>query len=92
MLDKLKQYSQYILGGLLFIVTGAFLYEKSKKDSAEALNADKKTLDQVAELQKTVDANDGKLASEEQKREEIKKAADDAKHDTSDPSTFLSKR
>lgn len=77
---------------LLLIATGAFLYEKSKKDTAEAINAEADTKDKVAELQKNVDVNDAKLQSEEEKRAEIKKEADAAKSNTDDPTDFLNKR
>jgi len=93
MLDKLKEYKDYIIEALLLIVTGAFLFEKSRANSNEALVAEQKTQEAVAALQKTVDVNDGKLAAEEDKRSEIKKEADNDKaDDSSDPSTFLNKR
>lgn len=93
MLDKLKLYKDYIIEALLLIVTGAFLFEKSRANSNEALVDEQKTQEEVAALQKTVDVNDGKLSAEEDKREEIKKEATDAKASNSDdPSGFLSKR
>lgn len=93
MLDKFKQYWETIVTVLLFIMTGAFLYEKSRRGSAEAIADNKEVLDKLAEGDKQKASNDGKLEAEESKREEIRKESEDAKHDDSDdPSTFLKQR
>lgn len=103
MLSKLKvylavinqyitQYGGYIQGALILILGGAFLFEKAKKDEAEAAVAEEKTLAQVKVDQQQIAGNDAQLASEEQTRTQIQKDADAAKSDNADPTDFLSKR
>lgn len=92
MFDKIKAYWQLILEVLVGILTLAFLFEKRKNDTNEALVAEQDTKDQVQTLQKQVNVNDGQLQAEEQKREELKKENADAKSDDADASTFLGKR
>lgn len=93
MLEKIKSYWQTILGALLLIMTGAFLYEKSKRESAEAIADNKEDLDKINEIQKQISSNDGKLEAEEAKRAEIRKEAEDAKsNNDDDASSFLKRR
>ena len=79
MLEKIKQYGSAIGGFLLLILTGAFLYERSRADSAEAVADNKEVLDKINDLERQKAANDGKLEAEESKREDIKKEVEDAK-------------
>lgn len=93
MFEKIKSSWQTIVGVLLFIMTGAFLYEKSKRESAEAIADNKETLDKVNEIHKEIASNDGKLESEEAKRADIKKETEKEKADDSDDaSKFLGNR
>lgn len=93
MLDKIKANFQLIFGIILAIVTGAYFYEKSKRKSAEAIADNKEMLDKLNEGDKQLAKNNGQLQSEEAKREEIKKEAEDAKRDDSkDATDFLNKR
>lgn len=90
MLDKIKLYWQTIVGALLVIMTGAFLFEKSKKESAEAIVDNKETLDKVNAITKQIASNDGQLDAEEKKREDLQKAGENAK--SSDATDALNKR
>jgi hypothetical protein len=92
LLAKIKAYWDYILAGLVAILTLAFLFEKSKKDVAEGQVAEQKTQEQVAALQSKVDVNQGQITAEEEKRAEIKKEADATKSDNTDATDFLNKR
>jgi len=93
MLEKLKGYWQALLAVALAVMTALFLYEKSKRESAEAIADNKEDLDKLAELDRVKAANSGKLDAEESKREDIKKETNDAKADDSDDaSDFLDKR
>jgi hypothetical protein len=88
-MDKLKQALLFILA----IVSGAFLYERSRRKSAEAIADNKEVLDEFNKGNTQKAANDGKLESEEAKREEIKKQADtDKSDDSTDPAEFFRKR
>lgn len=71
-------------------MTGAFLYEREKRAESDALADNKEDLDKLNEMNKRISANDGKLETEEAKREEIKKEAENAKSDNS--TDFLKKR
>ena len=70
-------------------------YERSKKQSAEAVADNQKMLDKLDKLDEQKAANDGQLKSEETKREEIKEQVqneqDQASSDSS-PSDFFNKR
>jgi hypothetical protein len=93
MLNKIKEYWQLALGLLLAVVSGAYLIERSKRKSAEAVADNKEMLDNLNVGNKELAKNDGKLQSEEEKREEIRKDTNAAKQDDSgDASDFLSKR
>lgn len=93
MLEKIKSKLDEIILIILFIVSGAFLYERSRRKSAEAIADNKEDLDKINDLNKQISSNDGKLLSEEDKRNELKKEAEDAKSNNSDdPSEFLKRR
>ncbi len=93
MLEKLKSYWQMIMGGLVALLSLAFLYERSKRKAADAIADNKEDLDKINELNKQISSNDGKLEAEESKRKELEKEAADAKSDNStDASEFLKKR
>lgn len=63
-----------------------------KKNEAQALVAEEKTLAQVKVDQVQIANNDNQIAEQEQQREQIQKEADNAKSNDADPTTFLSKR
>lgn len=88
-MDKVKK----ILGVFLLILTGAFLFERSRRKSAEAIADNKEMLDKLNEGNKEMAKNNGQLEAEEEKRNEIRKEADDRKSDdSSDVADFLRKR
>lgn len=88
-MDKVKK----ILGFLLVILTGAFLFERSRRKSAEAIADNKEMLDKLNEGNKEIAKNNGQLEAEEEKRNEIRKEADDRKSDdSSDVADFFRKR
>jgi len=89
----ITQYGGYVQGALILILGGAFLFEKAKKDEAEAAVAEDKTLAAVKVDQQQIAGNDAQLASQEQTRAQIQKDADAAKSDdATDASDFLNKR
>lgn len=92
MLNKIKQYWTYLLEGLVALLTLAFLFEKAKRNTAEAQVAEEETQKQVQEVQKKVDVNDAELKAEEEKRKEIEQEGKDAKSSSSDSTDFLNKR
>lgn len=63
----------YILGGIIVTLLGGLFYQKGKRDSAEALLTNLDTKNKLNELDKTISQNDGQLASEELKRQELEK-------------------
>ena len=77
-MDKVKK----VLGVLLLIMTGAFLFERSKRKSAEAIADNKETLDKLNDLNKEIKKNEAALEAEEEKRNEIKKEVEDEKADS----------
>lgn len=87
-MDRVKQ----ILAALLFIVTGAFLFERSRAKSAEAVADNKEVLDKINEGDKVLAKNDGLKDSEEQKRQEIAKESEDAKKSTDGDADFFNSR
>lgn len=93
MLDKIKQYWQQGLEVLVGILAIAFLFERSKAKSAEAVADNEEVIKKLNEGNKELSANEGKLESEEAKREDIKKETEHAKADDSDdPTNFLKRR
>lgn len=92
MLTKIKEYWQSFTAVLLIIMTGAFLYERSRRKSADAIADNKEDLDKINELNKQISSNDGQLQAEEAKREQIKKEEQDAKSSNTDATDFLNKR
>ena len=89
-MDNVKKF----LAALLFIITGAFIFERSRRKSAEAIADNKEMLDKINEGDKQKAANDGQLQSEELKREELRKEAQDEKdsNDNDDAADFFRKR
>jgi uncharacterized protein (DUF3084 family) len=93
MLEKIKSNIQLIIGGLVAILSLAFLFERQKRKEAEAIADNKEVLDELNKGDKQKASNDGQLQAEEVKREEIRKEAEDAKaDDSSDATDFLRKR
>lgn len=60
------------LVALIVGLVGAFLFQRSKAKSAEALNDNLEIKENLLEKQKEVVKNQGLIEAEEQKREEIK--------------------
>lgn len=89
-MDNVKKF----LLALLAIITGAFFFERSRRKSAEAIADNKDVLDKINEGDKQKAANDGQLQSEEAKREEIQKEAENAKksNDNDDAADFFNRR
>ena len=93
MLEKIKQYWQYLLGALAAVMTLAFLFERQKRKEADAVADNKEMLDQLNAGNVEKASNDGQLKSEELNREEIRRETEDAKKDdSSDATDFLRKR
>jgi hypothetical protein len=88
MWDKIKQNYQYVLDGLLGLMTLLFFIERSRKDSDAALLAEDKTKDEVTTIQKQVDSNDAQIAQQEQVRKEIEQTPASQQ----DPTDFLNDR
>ena len=65
--------------GIIGILVGGFLYQRSRANNAQALNENIKTKEELNELDKTIAKNDGLLQSEEEKRAELEKQAQDEK-------------
>lgn len=83
-----------VLAALLFIMTGAFLYQRSRANSAEAVADNQEMLEKLNEGNKEIAKNDGQLESEEAKREEIRKETDAKKADApnTDDADFFNNR
>lgn len=93
MLEKLKGYWQAFIAVAFAVLSLAFLYERSKLKTADALADNQEDLKKINDIEKQISSNDGKLDSEQSKREEIQKEADAAKSDGStDATDFLNKR
>lgn len=92
-MEQIKKYYGIVVGLVLAILTGAFLYERSRRKSAEAIADNKEMLDEINKGDQQLSKNNGSLQSEEEKRNEIAKQADDRKSDTSESlADFLKKR
>ena len=92
-MEKLKKYGSLIIGLLMAILTGAFLFERSRRKSAEAVADNKEVLDKINEGDKQITRNDGNLQAEEDKRAQIQKEVqDDKADDTESPSDYFNKR
>lgn len=89
-LEKIKANWTYILEGLIGILTLAFLFERSKKESAEAIAGNQKVVAKVQEIQGQITENQALIDAEEVKRKKLEKEKEDAK--SSDSTDFLSKR
>lgn len=84
----------YVLGGIIISLLGALFFQKSKKDSAEALLTNLDTKNKLNELDKTISQNDGQLASEELKRQQLEQELEKKKNETpsiDDLNKFLNK-
>jgi hypothetical protein len=93
MFEKIKSNIQLIIGGLVAILSLAFLFERQKRKEAEAIADNKEVLDELNKGDKQKASNDGQLQAEEVKREEIRKDANKRKMDNSEDTTeFLKKR
>jgi len=92
-MEKLKQYFGIVIGLVIAVLTGAFLYERSRRKSAEAIADNKEMLDEINKGDQKLAKNEGQLESEEEKRNEIAKQANDRKSDVDESlSDFLKKR
>ena len=83
-METIKKYFGIIVGLVLAILTGAFLYERSRRKSAEAIADNQDMIDELNKGDKVITKNEGLLEAEEVKRNEIAKDADDRKSDTSE--------
>lgn len=92
-MEWLKQKWQALLGGLVAVLSLAFLYERSRRKSNEAIADNFEDLNKLNELNKQISENDGKIAAEEEKREDIRKEAErDKADDSSDATEFFKRR
>lgn len=92
-MENIKKYFGIIVGLVVAILTGAFLYERSRRKSAEAIADNQDMIDELNKGNKVLTKNEGLLEAEEVKRNEIAKEADDRKSDTSESlADFLKKR
>jgi hypothetical protein len=71
-----------ILSGIAAILGILFLYEKSKRNSADALLENQESKKQVQEIQSKIDINNAALLSEEEKRNDIKAQLEKDKNET----------
>lgn len=72
------------LAGLVVVLIGVLLYERSKRRSAEALNDNIETKEKIDEVQRDVIKNEALMEAERLKRDEInKKLEEDKKKDVS---------
>jgi hypothetical protein len=69
------KYLKYLLGAIVFLL-GGFLFQRSKRKSAEALLENQESRQEVHNLEAQKDTNDASLQLEEQRREDIKKNAE----------------
>lgn len=91
-LAKLKEYGKWLVAALLTILTGAFLFERAKNKTNEALVNNDAALKQIDKMNAQVAVNNEQLQVEEQKREEIAKKEQDAEHAPTDPADFFNSR
>ncbi len=73
---------------LLATVTGLFLYNNSKRKTAEALLENQKTKDELNKSSQELAKNNGLLEAEEEKR----KALENAKEDTNSITDFFNRK
>lgn len=92
-MEKLKENLGLVFGFILAIVTGAFFYERSRRQSAEAIADNQETIDKINDGDKKIIKNEAINQAEEEKRadikEEIKKQQEDDSETVAD---FLNKR
>ena len=81
----------YLIGLVVFL-GGAFLFERSRRKSNEAIADNFDLLGMINKLLKEKSKNDGLLASEEEKRKQIDKDTEDEKANTDGDSGFFNKR
>lgn len=65
--------------GIVGILFGLYLRERSKAQSSQALADNVKSKEEVATIQKDVDSNDAKIAEEKQKQADLQKNLDEEK-------------
>lgn len=78
---------EYILG-IFALLAGFGIYNFIKRRSAEALNQNNEVKSQLNEQDKNKAKNDGLLSSEEEKRSDVKKSADERKEEPVKPDDF----
>jgi ABC-type Na+ efflux pump permease subunit len=84
-MDAILQVLIPLIGALL----GMFVYERTKRKSAEALNDNQETLSKVNELDKELSKNEGLLAAEEEKRKDLKEGMENEKRSISAKDSIL---
>lgn len=65
--------------GIIAVLSGLFLFERSKRRSAEAINTNLETKEKVNDIQKDVDINNAEIEVEKQKQADAQKKADEEK-------------
>lgn len=65
--------------GVLGLAVGAFLFQRGRANNAEALLQNLETKQELNTIDQTIAKNDGLIQSEEQKRSELEKQAQDEK-------------
>lgn len=78
----------YLIVGLAAL-GGLFLYEKSKRKSAEALNENVETKEKLNELNKDIIKNEALNEAEEEKRKQIEKESEEKKNEKVDRDNLL---
>lgn len=78
--------------GLIVLLGGAYLFQRSKLKSAEALNDNNEALKEVQKINGEVEKNKGLLGAEEEKRKEIAKETEDEKTNTNADAGFFNSR
>ena len=72
-----------VLLGLIGVLAGWLFFERSRRKSAEALNTNLETKEELVKKDQAIANNNGSLASEEAKREDIAKNVEEAKKNDS---------
>ena len=65
--------------GIIVALIGYALFQRSKRRSAEALNTNLETKEQVLDIQKDVEKNNAEIEAEKQKQADLQKKADEEK-------------
>lgn len=72
-----------ILLGLIGVLAGWLFFERNRRKSAEALNTNLETKEELVKKDQVIATNNGALATEEAKREDIAKNMEEGKKNDS---------